>query len=332
MKAYELRNESGAMALAMVERPKPSPGRGHVLVRIRAASLNYRDLIISKVLRSAPMVPLCDGAGEVVEVGEGVKSIKAGDRVASTYFQEWVSGPLTADAFRTVLGQSIDGVLAEYVALHEHGVVRIPEHLSYEEAATLPCAGLTAWQALVTEGRIKAGDTVVVMGTGGVSIFALQFALLCGARVIATTGSDSKVERLKSLGASAVINYKSTPDWDKQVLEATGGAGADHVVEVGGAGTLTRSLRAVRYGGFISLIGILGGISEKFNPGAIITKAVRLQGIFVGSLEMFADMNRAIAINRMRPVVDRTLQFDEAAQALAFVESGRHFGKVCIRV
>ena len=226
-----------------------------------------------------------------------------------------------------MLGQSIDGVLAEYVALHEHGVVRIPEHLSYEEAATLPCAGLTAWQALITEGRIKAGDTVVVMGTGGVSIFALQFALLCGARVIATTGSDSKVERLKSLGASAVINYKTTPDWDKQVLALTGGAGADHVVEVGGAGTLTRSLRAVRYGGFISLVGILGGISEKFNPGAIITKGVRLQGIFVGSLEMFTDMNRAIAINRLRPVIDRTFQFDEAAQALAHLESGRHFGQ-----
>jgi NADPH:quinone reductase-like Zn-dependent oxidoreductase len=216
--------------------------------------------------------------------------------------------------------------------LKEHGVVRIPEHLSFEEEATLPCAGLTAWQALVTEGRIKAGDTVVVMGTGGVSIFALQFALLCGAKVIATTGSDSKMERLKSMGASAVINYKTTPEWDKQVLELTGGAGADHVVEVGGAGTLPRSLRAVRHGGFISLIGVLGGAGEKFSPGNIILKGVRLQGIFVGSKEMFEDMNRAIALNRMRPVVDRTYQFEEAAQALAFVESGQHFGKVCIRV
>ena len=316
----------------MAEHPKPSPGRGHVLVRMRATSLNYRDLMISKVERNAPLVPLCDGAGEVVEVGEGVKSIKAGERVATTYFQEWVSGPLTASAFRTVLGQSIDGVLSEYVALHEHGVVRIPDHLSYEEAATLPCAALTAWQALITEGRIKAGDTVVVMGTGGVSIFALQFALMCGARVIATTGTDSKIERLKSLGASAVINYKTHPDWDKQVLELTGGAGADHVVEVGGAGTLGRSLRAVRYGGFISLIGILGGIGEKFNPGPVITKGVRLQGIFVGSLEMFEEMNRAIAINRLRPVIDRTFQFDEAARALELLESGRHFGKICIRV
>lgn len=332
MKAYELRNESGAMVLAMTDRPKPSPGRGHVLVRMRATSLNYRDLIISKIERKAPLVPLCDGAGDVAEVGEGVKSIKAGDRVASTYFQEWVSGPLSPDAFRTVLGQSIDGVLAEYVALHEHGVVRIPDHLSYEEAATLPCAGLTAWQALVTEGRIKSGDTVVVMGTGGVSIFALQFALMCGARVIATTGSDSKVERLKSLGASAVINYKTNPDWDKEVLNLTGGIGADHVMEVGGAGTLAKSMRAVRYFGFISLIGILGGINETFNPGPIITKGVRLQGIFVGSRAMFEDMNRAIAVNRMRPVVDRTFQFDEAAQALAFLESGRHFGKVCIKV
>ncbi len=211
-------------------------------------------------------------------------------------------------------------------------MVRIPEHLSYEEAATLPCAGLTAWQALITEGRIKPGDTVLVMGTGGVSIFALQFALLSGARVIATTGSDAKIDRLRALGASAVINYKTTPEWDKQVLELTGGAGADHVVEIGGAGTLPRSLRAVRYGGFISLIGILGGIGEKFNPGNIITKGVRLQGIFVGSQEMFEDMNRAIARNAMRPVIDRTFQFEEAAAALAFLESGGHFGKICIRV
>jgi NADPH:quinone reductase-like Zn-dependent oxidoreductase len=316
----------------MVERARPVPAPGEVLVRIRATSLNYRDLLIGKAPRSAPLVPLCDGAGEVVEVGVGVSGVKVGDRVAGTYFQDWVSGPVTKNIFRTVLGQTIDGVLAEYVVLKEHGVVRIPEHLSFEEEATLPCAGLTAWQALVTEGRIKAGDTVVVMGTGGVSIFALQFALLCGAKVIATTGSDSKMERLKSMGASAVINYKTTPEWDKQVLELTGGAGADHVVEVGGAGTLPRSLRAVRHGGFISLIGVLGGAGEKFSPGNIILKGVRLQGIFVGSKEMFEDMNRAIALNRMRPVVDRTYQFEEAAQALAFVESGQHFGKVCIRV
>jgi NADPH:quinone reductase-like Zn-dependent oxidoreductase len=211
-------------------------------------------------------------------------------------------------------------------------VVQVPQHLSDAEAATLPCAGLTAWQALITEGRIKPGDTVVVMGTGGVSIFALQFALMEGARVIATTGSDAKMERLRSLGASAVINYKTTPEWDKQVLELTAGRGADHVVEVGGAGTLGRSLRAVRYGGFISLIGVLAGAGEKFNPGPIITRGVRLQGIFVGSNEMFEEMNRAIAASRMRPVVDRTFQFDEAAAALAYLESGRHFGKVCIRV
>jgi NADPH:quinone reductase-like Zn-dependent oxidoreductase len=332
VKAYELRNDSGAPSLAIVERPKPSPGPGEVLVRVRATSLNYRDLLISKARRTSPLVPLCDGAGEVAEVGAGVADIKAGDRVAGTYFQDWVSGPLAADAFRTVLGQAVDGMLAEYVVLKAHGVVRVPDHLSDEEAATLPCAGLTAWQALVTEGRIKPGDTVVAMGTGGVSIFAIQFALMAGARVLATTGSDAKMERLKSLGASAVINYKTTPDWDKQIIELTGGKGADHVVEVGGAGTLARSLRAVRYGGMISLIGILAGIGEKFNPGAIITKGVRVQGIFVGSNEMFEEMNRAIAASRMRPVIDRTFQFEEAAAALAYLESGRHFGKVCIRV
>jgi NADPH:quinone reductase-like Zn-dependent oxidoreductase len=299
---------------------------------MRAASLNFRDLLISKTPRTAPLVPLCDGAGEVAETGPGVSSIKAGDRVAGNYFQDWVSGPLTPGVFRTVLGQTIDGVLAEYAVLKEHGAVRIPEHLSFEEAAALPCAGLTAWQALVTLGQIKAGDTVVVMGTGGVSIFALQFALMGGARVIATTGSESKIERLQSMGASAVINYKTTPDWDKRVLELTGGIGADHVVEVGGAGTLPRSLRAVRHGGFISMIGVLGGAGEKFSPGGIILKGVRLQGIFVGSTQMFEDMNRAIAANRMRPVVDRVFQFEETPQAYAFLESGRHFGKVCIRI
>jgi NADPH:quinone reductase-like Zn-dependent oxidoreductase len=332
MKAYQLRNEAGSVMLSIVERPQPSPEAGEVLVRMRAASLNYRDLIISKAQRTAPLIPLCDGAGEVVAVGPGVSTVKIGDRVASTYFQDWVSGPLNAGVFRTVLGQTIDGVLAEYVALKQHGVVRIPEHLSFEEAATLPCAGLTAWQALVTEGRIKTGDTVLVMGTGGVSIFALQFALLCGARVIATTGSESKMERLRTLGADAVINYKTTPEWDKQVLELTGGIGAEHVVEVGGAGTLPRSLRALRHGGFISMIGVLGGAGEKFNPGSIILKGARLQGIFVGSREMFEDMNRAVGLSGMRPVVDRTFQFDEAAPALAFLESGKHFGKVCIRV
>jgi NADPH:quinone reductase-like Zn-dependent oxidoreductase len=332
MKAYELRNQSGSIVLSIVERPQPEPGAGEVVVRMRAASLNYRDLLISKAPRPAPLIPLCDGAGDVVDVGAGVTAVKIGDRVASTYFQDWISGPLNPRIFRTVLGQTVNGVLAEYVTLKEHGVVPFPRHLSFEEAATLPCAGLTAWQALITEGRIKAGDTVLVMGTGGVSIFALQFALIAGARVIATTGTESKMERLRSLGASAVINYKTTPEWDKRVMELTGGIGVDHVVEVGGAGTLPRSLRAVRHGGFISMIGVLGGAGEKFSPGNIILKAVRLQGIFVGSREMFEEMNRAIAHNAMRPVIDRTFQFQEAPQALAFLESGQHFGKVCIRV
>jgi NADPH:quinone reductase-like Zn-dependent oxidoreductase len=332
MKAYELRNESGTTVLSLVERPQPAPGAGEVMVRMRAASLNFRDLLISKAPRPAPLIPLCDGAGEVIDVGAGVTSVRIGDRVASTYFQDWVSGPLNSGVFRTVLGQTVNGVLAEYVTLKEHGVVPFPHHLSFEEAATLPCAGLTAWQALITEGRIKAGDTVLVMGTGGVSIFALQFALMSGARVIATTGTDSKMERLRELGASAIINYRTTPEWDKKVLELTEGIGVDHVVEVGGAGTLPRSLRAVRHGGFISMIGVLGGAGEKFSPGNIILKGARLQGIFVGSKEMFEQMNRAIALNGMRPVVDRTFQFEEAPQALAFLESGQHFGKVCIRV
>jgi NADPH:quinone reductase-like Zn-dependent oxidoreductase len=229
-------------------------------------------------------------------------------------------------------GGMVDGMLREYAVIHENAVVPVPEYLSYEEAATLPCAAVTAWNALVPVGHVAAGQTVLIQGTGGVSIFGLQFARLSGARVIATTGSESKVDRLKQLGASEVINYKTTPDWERRVLELTGGEGVDHILDVGGAGTLGRALQAVRAGGFITVIGLLTGMGGQINPLGILFKAANVVGIRVGSREMFEDMNRAIAANQLRPVIDRIFQFDEAPAALEHLASGKHFGKVCIRV
>jgi NADPH:quinone reductase-like Zn-dependent oxidoreductase len=277
-----------------------------------------------------PMTPCSDCAGEVAAVGEGVTRVKAGDRVAGIFMQSWIEGEVNEAKARSALGGAIGGVLAESVLLHENGLVHVPAHLSFEEAATLPCAGVTAWHALFEKDRVKAGDTVVTLGSGGVSLFALQFARLAGARVISTSSSDEKLARLKSLGAAEGINYKSTADWDKPVRELTG-AGADHIVEVGGAGTLGKSFKAVRMGGTISLIGNVTGGGE-VNPVPILMKTIRLQGVFVGSRAMFETMNRAISAAGMRPVVDRVFAFDQAREAMHYMESGAHFGKVCIRV
>ncbi len=335
MRAFEIKQPSGIDALDLVERPIPSPGYGQVLVKIRAVSLNYRDLLVVKGAYSRnlplPLIPCSDGAGEVVEVGDGVTRVKPGDRVAGTFFQTWISGELDENKARSALGGAIDGVLAEYVLFNQDGLVNVPEHLSHEEAATLPCAAVTAWNGLITSGGLKTGDTVLVMGTGGVSIFALQFARISGARVIVTSSNDEKLERVKQLGASDGINYKSVPDWDKRVLEITGRRGVDHVVEVGGAGTLTKSLRAVRMGGHISLIGVLSGTGEA-NPLPAIMKNIRIQGIYVGSREMFEAMNRAISLHQLHPVIDRVFPFEETREAFRYMESGAHFGKVVIRL
>ncbi len=334
MKAYEIQNSFGLDSLHLVDRPEPRPGPGQVLLRMKAWSLNYRDLLMVKGQYNPrlklPLVPLSDGVGEVVEAGEGVSRVKVGDRVAGAFMPGWVEGPLTESKAKTALGGGIAGLLAESVVLPAEGVVAVPAHLSDEEAAALPCAGVTAWHALVTSGGIKAGDTVLTQGTGGVSIFALQFARLSGARVIATSSSDAKLARVLQMGASTGINYQTHPDWEKKVLEATEGVGVDHVVEVGGAGTLPRSLKSVRLGGTISLIGILSGVGE-FNPTPVLMKGVRVQGIFVGSREMFEAMNRAITLHQMLPVVDRVFPFTEAREALKFMESGSHFGKIAIR-
>jgi NADPH:quinone reductase-like Zn-dependent oxidoreductase len=314
--------------------PDPKPGHGQVLVRIKATSLNYRDLLVAKGLYSRnlplPLIPLSDGAGEVAAIGPGVTRVKPGDRVAGIFMQTWIDGGPNETKGRSALGGAINGVLAELVVLDQEGLVLFPDHLSYEEAATLPCAAVTAWHGLIVSGKVQAGESVLVQGTGGVSIFALQFAKVSGARIIATSSRDEKLERVRQLGASDGINYKSTPEWDAKVRELTSGVGVDHIIEVGGAGTLGKSLKAVRVGGHIALIGVLSG--GEVNPTPMLMKNVRVQGIYVGSRAMFEAMNRAIALHQLRPVIDRVFPFDEAVEALRYLESGAHFGKIVIRV
>ena len=334
MKAWRFLKTFGLENLSCVELPDPRPGPGQAVVRVRACSLNYRDLVVSKGgygrAVKPPLTPLSDGAGEVVEVGEGVTRVKPGDRVAAIFMQGWLDGPPDDAKAATALGGSLDGMLAEKVCLDASGLVRFPDHLSFEEAASLPCAAVTAWHSLFDSGRLQPGQTVLVQGSGGVSIFALQFAKMAGAQVIATTsGRGDKEARLRSLGADLVINYLATPEWDRAVREFTAGTGVDHVIEVGGAGTLPLSLKAVRRGGHIALIGVLSGGGE-VDPRFIFLKQVRIQGIYVGARQMFEDMNRALASSRIHPVIDRVFPFDEAPAAYAYLESGAHFGKVCI--
>jgi NADPH:quinone reductase-like Zn-dependent oxidoreductase len=302
---------------------------------MQAWSLNYRDWMTvtgryNPRLR-LPQVPLSDGAGEIAAVGSEVKSVKAGDRVTSTFFERWVSGEATDEKARTALGAGRDGVLAEYVVLHEEGIQAMPGHLTYAEAATLPCAALTAWHALVVEGKTKAGDIVLTLGTGGVSIFALQFALLNGARVIVTSGSDEKLTKARQLGASETINYREQPEWGKQARQLAGGRGVDLVVELGGSGTFNQSIAAVRRGGIVSLIGVLAPAADA-NLVPVLMNNIRVQGIFVGNREMFASMNSAIEHHRLHPIIDRTFGFSDVREALDFMGSGRHFGKICIQM
>jgi NADPH:quinone reductase-like Zn-dependent oxidoreductase len=335
MRYFCIDGEMGIDALQMREKEVPRPGHGQVLVRIRAASLNYRDLLMISGNYSRnlplPLIPFSDGAGEVVEAGEGGSRWRPGDRVAGTFFQDWDGGVISDRASGSALGGAIDGVLAEYALFRERGLVPLPAHLSFEEGATLPCAALTAWQALQS-GQLTCGQSVLTLGTGGVSLFALQFARASGARVIATTGSEAKAERLRALGIRDIINYKTDPSWENAVWEATGKRGVDLVVEVGGAGTLGKSLKAVRVGGQISLIGVLAGATGEVNPLPAVMKGVRIQGIYVGSREMFEAMLRAIELHDIHPVIDRIFPFVEAREALHYLQSGAHFGKVVITV
>jgi NADPH:quinone reductase-like Zn-dependent oxidoreductase len=334
MQAYEIQGGFGLDRLARVERPDPVAGPGQVVLRLRAASLNYRDLMMVEgsynPRQPLPLIPCSDGAGEVVAVGEGVSRVAVGDRVATLFCQGWVGGRPAVDELRSTLGGPLDGTLAELMALPEGGVVKVPEHLSDAEAATLPCAALTAWSALVEQGRVAAGDTVLVQGTGGVSIFALQFAQLLGARVIVTSSSDDKLVRARRLGAWQEINYVDDPEWGKTARALTGGIGVDHIVEVGGAGTLAQSLQAIRVGGEITLVGVLAGGAAELSIVPVFMKQVRIQGLLVGSRKAFERMNRSIAQHELRPVVDRVFPFAEAREAFEHLKSGRHFGKVCI--
>ncbi|MDY6898429.1 MAG: NAD(P)-dependent alcohol dehydrogenase [Cyanobacteriota bacterium] len=333
MKLYQLQAKSGFDSLTLVERPQPQPSYGQVLVRVRATSINYRDLIIARGQNPSikfPVVPMSDGAGDIVAVGEGVTSVKVGDRVAGIFFQDWLAGGITQPVMKSALGGEIDGMLAEYVVLSQDGVVILPNHLSYEEGATLPCAAVTAWNALVAQGNLTPGETVLILGTGGVSIFALQFAKMHGARAIVTSSSDEKLQQAVELGASEIINYKRIENWEEKVLQLTLGVGVDQVVEVGGAGTLAKSLQAVRYGGQVNLIGVLSGFGGEINPMPILQKSIRLQGIYVGSRAMFSAMNRAISQAQLKPVIDRVFPFTEARDAYEYVQSGSHLGKVVI--
>lgn len=333
MKTYEI-IAPGIDELSVSEREVPKPARGQVLVRMKAASLNYRDYlnVLDPQARGivSSRIPLSDGAGEVVELGEGVTSFNPGDRVVATFFQNWVGGSITASDMANAMGGTIDGVLTEYAVFEERSLLPIPDHLSFEEAATLPCAGLTAWNALVEIGNLKAGETVLLLGTGGVSIFALQFAKMHGARVIITSSSDGKLARARKMGAWQTINYAQHPDWEKVVMELTDGRGVDHVVEVGGAGTVARSIEAVRVGGTVAMIGVL--TDGSLNPTAVMRKSVRLQGLYVGSRQMFARMNAAIAADEMHPVIDATFDFSQTRDAFHHMESAKHFGKIVITI
>ncbi|MBL8660377.1 MAG: NAD(P)-dependent alcohol dehydrogenase [Rhodospirillales bacterium] len=334
MEVWQLTSGFALDKLELGERPDAEPGPGEVLLEMRAASLNYRDLLTVRggygPRNTLPLIPLSDGVGEVVATGAGVERVAVGDRVAPTFFPEWIGGDPTQAKFRTTLGGPLDGVLRRRMCIAADAVVRVPEHLSDAEAACLPCAGLTAWSAIATLGRVGPGDVVLVQGTGGVALFALQFAKIAGASVILTSSRDDKLARGRQLGADAVINYRTTPEWDKAVKALTGGAGCDHVVELGGAESLARSVRAVRIGGVISLIGVLSGADATFALPLVVMRNLRLQGVTVGSRDGFEAMCRAIATHRLHPVVDRVFRFKDAPKAFAAFAEGRHFGKICI--
>ncbi len=324
----------GLDALRLVERPVPRPGPGEVLLRVRAASLNYRDLVILKgVYRPdlpLPYVPASDGCGEVVAVGEGVTRFRVGDRAVPTYTQGWIDGlPTPEMRSQRTLGAPLAGLLQDYVVVPAEDAVAAPGHLTDEDVATLPIAALTAWSVL-QEGSVKPGDWMLVEGTGGVAVFALQLAKLAGARVVALSSSDEKLARARELGADATINYRTTPEWAGPVREATGGRGVDIVVETGGAATLPQALAAVAFGGFVGVVGFVGGFEATVDVRRLLGPIVRVQGIAVGSRSRFEAMNRAIAAHGLRPVVDSTFPLEAAAEAFALMERGGHFGKIAV--
>jgi NADPH:quinone reductase-like Zn-dependent oxidoreductase len=334
MKKYILKpGEKGTDALQVHEMTLSDPGDHEVCVRVHSASVNYRDLIVAKMGVSQALVPLSDGAGVVEGVGKAVKGLKKGDQVVGLFFPRWQGGCIDTAKFASARGgEPTDGVLAQTVCGREDGFIKFPDYLSFEEAATLPCAGLTAWNALVVQGKLKPGETVVILGTGGVALFGLQLAKSIGARVILLSSSDEKLEKGKAMGADALINYKKDPNWEKSVIQNTEQAGADLVLELGGGGTLARSIEAVKMGGRISLVGVLTGFDAQINPLPILRKSLTINGIYVGSRDMQNQFHRALDINKIHPVIDRVFKFDQAKAAYAYMESGRHFGKIVIQL
>jgi NADPH:quinone reductase-like Zn-dependent oxidoreductase len=335
MKAFKLRDTNGVNGLVLhTDLDQPTPEPHEVLIRVRATSLNFRDFMVAHGQYPAGVkpgvIPLSDGAGDVVAIGKDVKTIKVGDRVAGSVFPDWISGPLTEEIFRRSLGGPIDGMLTEYAVLSEQAAIPVPPSLNYEEAACLPNAGVTAWHALVEAGQIKAGQTVLLLGTGGVSLFALQFAKMHSAIVVQTSSSDEKLDRASAMGADYLINYETIKDWSGEVLNLTEGRGVDIVVEVGGAHTLEHSLKAVRFGGIITLIGLVSGFG-KIDPLPLMKRSIHLVGINVGSAEMFRAMNRAIMVSHLRPVISKVFPFEHATYAYHHQQAG-HFGKTVITI
>jgi NADPH:quinone reductase-like Zn-dependent oxidoreductase len=336
MRALKVEAPWGLDAIQVIEAPDPTPGSGEVLVRMRAVSLNYRDLLMVGGIygrgsgRADAITPFSDGCGVVEAVGPGVSRVKVGDRVATLFFQNWISGPPTQEKLSSALGFPIPGAGRELAVFSQEGVSKVPDFLSDQEVSTLPCAALTAWRALFEDGRLQPGDTVVLQGTGGVSIFGLQFAHAAGYRTIITSSSDEKLERAKALGADRTINYRQTPEWGREVRDATSGQGADFILEVGGGGTIEQSMRAVRIGGHIAVVGVVAGPGTGFNPASLIGNSAKLQGVSVGSRDMFEAMCEAIALKGIQPVVDKVFPWTDAKAAFAAMEAGEHFGKIVL--
>lgn len=338
MRALNVTAPWGLDAIQVVEKPDPTPGPGQVLVRMKAVSLNYRDLLMVNGMygRGAAttadvITPFSDGCGVIEAVGAGVTKFKAGDRVATLFFQNWNSGPPNLEKLMSALGFPIPGAGAELQVFGQDGVSKVPEFLTDQQVATLPCAGLTAWRGLFADARLEPGDTVVLQGTGGVSIFGLQFAKAAGYRTVITSSSDEKLARAKALGADHLVNYKTTPAWSGPVRQATGGRGADFIMEVGGGGTIQESMKAIRIGGHIAIIGVVAGAGDPFNPAALIGNSAKLQGLSVGSRDMFEAMCRALDLHKISPVVDKVFPWTDAKAAFSAMTGGEHFGKIVLQ-
>ena len=338
MRALSVSEPWGFDQITVVETPDPTPGHGEVLVRMRAVSLNYRDMLMvmgmyarGPATAGGAITPFSDGCGIVEAVGPGVTRVKPGDRVATLFFQAWDAGPPTLAKLSSALGFPIPGAGTELGVFSQFGVSKVPDFLSDQQVATLPCAALTAWRALFEDGDLRPGDTVVLQGTGGVSVFGLQFAHAAGYQTVITSSSAEKLARAKALGADHLVNYKETPEWSKPVREATGGVGADMIIEVGGGGTIEQSMRAIKIGGHIAIVGVVAGMGGNFNPASLISNSAKLQGLSVGSREMFEAMCRAIELHGIQPVVDKVFAWTEVAQAFAAMQGGQHFGKIVLQ-